>query len=92
MKKDWLEPYIKNVGKKVHLKGMTSTSKDVKVALGFALDEEKEQHIAVLFMIGNQNFVGPNGIFMNHECYSSYPAESELLLQEGCPVHILSVE
>lgn len=52
MKKDWISPYEKVIGKdKVLLPGNTSTSRSPLVALGFALNKKKEDHTPVLFVI-----------------------------------------
>ena len=63
----------------------------MQVAIGFALDKTKEDEQPVLFVIGCQNYRGPMGILMNNESFTSYPAEGEILLQEGCAVYILAI-
>ena len=36
MKEEWLQPWIEKVGQKVRIPGNTSSSQNLKVALGFA--------------------------------------------------------
>ena len=62
------------------------------MALGFALDEVKEDFIPVLFVIACKNYHAPNGILMNNEAYTAYPEEGEFLLQEGCIVFVQAVD
>ena len=93
MRQEWITPYLNNVGGSyVRIPGNTSCSRNPKVALGFALDEVKEDFIPVLFVIACQNYVAPSGILMNNEAYTAYPEEGEFLLQEGCAVHVLAVD
>jgi len=93
MKEEWLAPYKEEVGGDgVHLPGNTSCSRDMKVALGFALDKPKPDHHGVLFVISVRNFDSPDGIQMNNEAYTAYPEEGELLLIEGKRVWVLAVE
>ena len=63
MKQEWISPYEDVVGgRAVRLPGNTSTSRSPMVALGFALDKEKEGHEAVLFVILCRNYFYPEGI------------------------------
>ena len=93
MRHDWITPYLNNAGRyEVKIPGNTSCSRNPKVALGFALDEVKEDFIPVLFVIACQNYNEPNGILMNNEAYTAYPEEGEFLLMEGCHVYVLAVD
>ena len=93
MRHEWITPYLKKVGESyVCIPGNTSCSRNPKVALGFALDEVKEDFIPVLFVIACQNYEAPWGIMMNNEAYTAYPEEGEFLLQEGCRVYVLAVD
>merc|ERR1719240_812926 len=93
MKQEWINPYLENVGgDSVFIPGNTSCSRNPKVALGFALDEVKEDFIPVLFVIACQNYYAPYGILMNNEAYTAYPEEGEFLLIEGCGVYVLAVD
>ena len=93
MRQEWITPYLKIVGgNNVCIPGNTSCSRKPKVALGFALDKVKEDFIPVLFVIACQNYWALRGIFMNNEAYTAYPDEGELLLEEGCGVHVLAID
>ena len=52
-------------------------------------DDNKEH---VLFVISCQNYEAFPGFRLNHEGYTAYPNEQEVLLSEGCNVILLSVE
>ena len=43
-------------------------------------------------MFGNTSGEGVNGLMMNHEAYTAYPSEGELLLMEGVRQRIFAVE
>ena len=93
MKDEWVQPYIHEVGQLVHLPGSNSCSKNLMVAVRFAIPEHlKEGHTPTLFIIACQNYRGINGMTMNNEAYTAYPEESEVLLAEGCPVYVLAVD
>ena len=93
MKQEWIQPYIDSVGKDiVCLPGNTSCSRDPRVALKFALGTVKPDHTATLFIFCCQNNYYPLGVLMNHEAYTAYPSEGEMLLMEGCAVYVLAVE
>ena len=89
MSKEWVAPYIQNIGAKVHLPGIVSCSRNLSIALQFAFREQNPDKVPVVFMFLMQNYKGPRGIMMNHEAYSSYPSEGEMLLMEGAAVSIL---
>ena len=64
----------------------------MKVALGFALDKPKPEHTPVLFVFLIMNYSFVNGLMMNNEAFTAYPAEGELLLQEGFQVFVYGIE
>lgn len=94
MKEEWISQYEakSNPPKCVRLPGSVSCSRDLRVALEFATNKPKEDHVPVVFMILNKNYVQPNGMRMNNEAYTSYPSEGEVLLQEGIPTWIMHIE
>lgn len=93
MKNEWVAPYISEVGKRIMLPGNNSCSKDLTVALNFAVPKViQDQFTPTLFVIACRNYRGFNGMVMNNEAYSSYPSESEVLLMEGCDMWILAVD
>ena len=92
MKEEWIHHYRDNKGQVVRLRGNTSCSRSLKVALTFALDDPKPDFTPVLFVTACQNFYAPKGIMMNNDLYSKYPDEYELLLQEGCKVWVLEFD
>jgi len=93
MKNEWVAPYISEVGKEIMLPGNNSCSKDLTVALNFAVPKViQDQFTPTLFVIACRNYRGFNGMVMNNEAYSSYPSESEVLLMEGCHMWILAVD
>ena len=64
MMQQWIVPYEQKVGNKyaVRLPGNTSTSRSPLVALGFALDKQKDEHTPVLIVILCRNYNEPKGI------------------------------
>ena len=93
MRHEWITPYLNKVGGGyVHIPGNTSCSRNPLVALGFALNEVKEDFVPVLFVIACQNYCEPAGILMNNEAYTAYPEEGEFLLEEGCRVFVMAVD
>ena len=64
----------------------------MKVALGFALDKPKPEHTPVLFVFYILNYDWYNGLMMNNEAFTAYPAEGELLLMEGKDVLVCEIE
>ena len=86
MKAEWLEPWLKRVGRNVRIPGNASCSQNLKIALGFAAENPKKDHVSVLFVISCPNYDSPAGIRMNNSAYTSFPVESETLLMEGCDV------
>lgn len=92
MKEEQLTPWIQNIGKLVSIPGNASCSQNLKIALGFALNNPKAKHVPTLFVISCRNYESPQGIRMNNEAYTAFPCERETLLMEGCIVYILGVE
>ena len=99
MRDKWIEPYEELVPKKkgssfqeVYLPGNQSCSQNPKVALKFAFNPRKPDHSPCLFILSCQNYFCPAGVRMNNPAFSSYPAEDEVLLMEGCNVYVLEVE
>ncbi len=74
------------VGKNINLLGFTSTTKDKKRAIGFALnslnlevdDPSKTPVLLVIEFTGNQQY-----FFLNSEELSAFKEEEEVLLQDG---------
>ena len=93
MKIEWVQPYI-NVagGDSIRLPGNNSCSKSLNVALGFACDHPKDNHIATLFVIACQNFFSIRGVTMNNQALTAYPSEGEVLMMEGCLMYVLAVD
>ena len=86
-------PYEKYVGSSfVNLPENTSCSRDMKMAVAFALDFPKPHHSPVLFIISVRNYQPPTGIMMSNEAYSAYPSEQQFILTEGKEVWVLAVE
>ena len=93
MQADWVKPYSDKVGKLINLPQSTSASKDPLVALGFAMpDWIKDNQTPTLFVIACGNYRGISGLTMNNEAYTAYPSEAEVLLCEGCPIHVLGID
>lgn len=92
MKQEWIDPFLKNIGKEVCIPGYTSCSRVPSVALGFALQGgiSDKQPVIFLNVVHNYGFTG--GVMMNSEAYSSYPHEAEILLYEGIEATILGYE
>ena len=64
----------------------------MKVGLRFAFGKKADGFSPVLFVISCNNYMSPNGIYMNNKAYSAYPEEGELLLMEGCAVWVLEIQ
>ena len=93
MKQEWVIPYYEMVGgNHINIPGNTSCSRDMKVALGFALDKPKQDHEPVLFVFSIHNYFPPLCIAMNNEAFTAYPSEGEVLLTEGTVVRVLAIE
>jgi len=90
MKPEWIAPYIKNIGKRVCLQGYTSCSRDPKVGLKFALQNQKPDQTPVLFVVAIN--VNSGHFSMSNEAYTAYPEEGEVLLTEGNKVTILGID
>ena len=69
-----------------------SCSQNIKIALANAYNNPILDDVPVLFVISCRNYDSPAGMRLNHEAYTSYPHEREVMLVEGCPVMILAVE
>ena len=105
MKPEWIEPYQANITfnnpKKdffgymvphyVSLPGNTSCSLELGVALKFAFENPKPEHVPTVFIFSAQNYGRPAGIRLNCEAYTAYPSEGEVLLMEGKRVQVLKV-
>ena len=94
MKKEWLKDWHKEVGKEINLKGNTSTSKSIVVALGFSECDKKMKKgfQPVLFVYLIQNYGGLRGFRLTKEKYSAFPHEQEYLLMEGLNVKVLKIQ
>ena len=93
MEDDWVKPYAVKIGEVVRLPQSTSTTKDPVVALGFAIpDSINDNQTPTLFVIACQNYRFITGLTMNNEAYTAYPSEAEVLLCEGCRIHVLGVD
>ena len=79
------------VAEGVRLQGNYSFSRNLKVALKFAFQNAKSEHLPTLFVIACQNYNQPRGFLMSNEAYSAYPSESEFVFMEGCLVYVLAV-
>jgi len=92
MKKEWLKGWEKAVGgKNYHIPGLSSTSKDPRVAIErFCHDEGDKSKISVLFFFAMRTFRA--NFSMDTEEYTYFPDEKEILLTEGCPVKVLKCE
>lgn len=51
-----------------------------------------DEHKATLFVIGCRNYQLIFGMTVSNEAYSAYPSEAEVLLSDGCAVHVLAVD
>ena len=97
MKPQWIKPYqakvIFNNPRKnafgeldplpIKLSGNTSCSLELEVALKFAFQKPKPEHVPTVFIFSAQNYDEPAGIRLNCEAYTAYPSEDEVLLMEG---------
>ena len=89
---DWVMPYVNNIGKKIRLNQSTSCSKNPGEALTFATKDIKQNQKPTLYVLICQNYEGINGMSMSDDSTSAYPAEAEVLLCEGCQIHVLAVD
>ena len=105
MKEEWITPYYKSSFEKkvqrelfkwspkfIRIASYSSCSQNLKVGLEFAIKNQKPDHVPVLYAITCQNYQPILGIRLNNEAYTAYPSESEIVLEEGILVHVLSVE
>lgn len=75
-------------GSKIHLMGYTSTSENFYIALGFAINGVDEDDMEpVLYDI---DFRKSTGLFQLTEEYTAYPAEREVLVQDGLQYLVVS--
>ena len=68
------------MGSLVNLTGYTSTSKDFRTALGFAIEGDLDTDIPVVLEI---SFFETTGFVELKADYSAYPYEQEVLVQDG---------
>merc|ERR1712070_613752 len=94
MKDEWLLPYVHQVGgERIMLPGNNSCSKNIKVALEFAVPKElKEGYTPTLFVIAIRNYSSFNGVALSNEAYTAYPNEAEVLLTDGCSMYVLAID
>ena len=45
-----------------------------------------------MFVIACQNYRGISGMTLDDESFSAYPGEAEVILCEGCRMHVLAVD
>lgn len=76
----------------IRMKGNISCSKDLHIGLVFGTSNPRPDFSPVLFVIGCRNYNLVRGMWMNNEAYTSYPAEGEILMMEGCRMYVLSVD
>lgn len=90
---NWIKPYVKEMGKSVKLPGNNSCSKSLPVALVFAFKKQNDMNKKpTLFVIATRNYNGIAGVSLNTRETTAYPSEGEVLLAEGCEVHIMAVD
>ena len=89
-----IQLYTDEIGlDELHLTGSTSCSRNLDVALGFAIgDSMKPNHFPVLIVISCKNYISPDGFAMNNIAYTAYPAENEIILSDGCLVKVLGIQ
>jgi hypothetical protein len=74
MKDEWLQPFIKAAGGPlIALPGNNSCSYSLSVALQYACDNAKKDHIPTVFIIVVHNYTKINGVAMNNEALTAYP-------------------
>ena len=76
----------------IRIPGFVSCTRDLNVALSFAMKNPKPQYQPVLFMITCQNYRQPQGILVENEAHTAYLHESEYLLLAGTEVFVLAVQ
>ena len=73
------------------LQGVTVVTSVVKNALLSTQSRDKKKQ-PVLFVFMMQNYKKYGGFRLNTEEYSVDPSKGDIILQEGCPVHVLKIE
>jgi len=92
MKQQWIEPYRKVIGlQKIDIPGYTSCTEDMSLALESAFTDLQEYHKPVLFLISIKNNKHYNGIRLNSEAYTPYPAEREVIFGDMMAVKVMAV-
>ena len=91
MKKKDYEDYKEkaNNNEPINLTGYTSTSKDIEVAVRFALNDLTEDKLAVIFVL---DFKSQKGLFEMSKGYTAFPGEDEVLVQDGLQYLITKTE
>lgn len=85
MKRDLSSP------KPIYLNGVTVATSNLKNAL-LSLQSRDKRKQPVLFIYMVQNYKKYNGFRLNNDKFALDASKEEVLLQEGCPVHILKIE
>jgi len=75
--KKWVEGWSNQIGNKTSLMGLTSTSKNLDVALGYSQchTKYKSNQQPVLFIYSILNYRGLEGFRLNDKRFSVYPQE-----------------
>jgi len=96
MNKEWIKDWVhlSLEGNSIKLTGITSTSKNLEVALDISkCDTKYEDHQQpVLFVYCVRNYDGFRGFRMNNSKFTAYPQEQEYLLMEGFQIYVAEVE
>lgn len=76
----------------INLAGYNSTSQERDVAIGFALKNRDPRRTSVLLEIDLKEGTKSGFCFvMNQECFTRFPEENEILLDDGIPFKVSSV-
>lgn len=82
----------KMLGDHVNVRGYTSTSLREEVAVEFAMKYKDPDRHPVLYCINlRDGTMGGHCFLLNERCYTAYPEEEELLLDDGLPFKVLTV-
>lgn len=92
MRREWIRDFLDKRNGSVKFKGFTSCSRSLRVALGFAFNDDDPDYMPVVFSIACSNYAGPLGVVMNSEAYTAYPQEGEVLFMEGATVNVWGIE
>lgn len=88
--KEW-ESQAKTLNK-INLPSLISCTENIHFALEEAFLNQKSYYMEpVLFVIGLQNYDGFSGVRLNTNTTTAYLNEQEVLLRDGCSVHVLGV-